>query len=109
MAKSVVVTVTGSGSDAVISVCPDPIDVGRSNKRVYLKFRMNSDGWEMAGIGGLPESEFEDEGKDGKGWKVKDKNRTVADYKYDVSVKEVSSGTVVTLDPTIRNGGRNDR
>ena len=103
MAKTVSVTVSDSG---VVTASPDPLDVGKSNGTVVINFDMATDGWEITDITGLPSDEFTEQGKNGKGWKVKDKNDNTLSYKYDIKLKATVSGEEKELDPIIKNGGR---
>lgn len=103
MAEQVSITVDSSGN---VTATPNPLDVGKSNGSVTINFNMDTDGWEITGISGLPSSEFTDSGKNGNGWKVKDKNDNTSSYNYTVTVQH-TSGQVLMHDPAIRNGGQN--
>ena len=66
---------------------------------------MITEGWEVIGVHGLPYPVFVDKDKDGFDYKCKDKNSSVADYKYTVIVGSTTTPEVLLLDPTIKNGG----
>ena len=86
--------------------CPDT-DVGKGQKNVKLTWEMQTDGWEIIGVYGLNSPMFVKKGKDGKGYKCKDKNNNIGqtDYKYTVIVGNEATKEVLSLDPTIKNGG----
>lgn len=86
--------------------CPDT-DVGKGQKNVKLIWEMQTEGWEIIGLYGLSAPMFVKKGKDGKGYKCKDKNNNIGqtNYKYTVIVGNEASKQVLSLDPTIKNGG----
>jgi hypothetical protein len=104
MAEHVSITVDSNGN---VTATPNPLVVGKSNGSVVIDFDMDTDGWEITGVSGLPDSEFTSKGKNGKGWKVTDKNDNTQSYDYTVTVTHTSSGKQLMHDPTIRNGGQN--
>ena len=106
MPGPITVTVDGSGNP----ICdPDPYDVGPSRGIVNIHWRMDTTGYRVSGISGLPASEFYDSEANGRtGWKVKDRNQTIHDYPYTVLVASTATGDVTEHDPIIRNGGQND-
>jgi hypothetical protein len=105
VAEQISVTVDDKGK---ISADPNPLSVGQSNGNVTIKWVMDTPGWEITDVSGLPNSEFPTSGKDGgTGWKVTDKNDNTNDYRYQVTATHTESGQVLRHDPTIRNGGRN--
>ena len=100
------VTVDGSGNP---SCDPETYDVGKSNGTVNIFWRMDTAGYRVSGISGLPASEFPTSvANGGTGWKVTDKNQNIDDYPYTVQVASTASGEVTEHDPIIRNGGQDD-
>ena len=86
--------------------CPNT-NVKKGQKNVKLIWQMQTDGWEIIGVYGLNSPMFVKKGKDGKGYKCKDKNNNIGqtDYKYTVIVGNEATKEVLSLDPTIKNGG----
>ena len=86
--------------------CPHTL-VEQGQKNVKLIWQMQTDGWEIIGVYGLNFPMFVKKGKDGKGYKCKDKNNDIGekDYKYTVIVGNEATKEVLSLDPTVRNGG----
>ena len=104
MSDPIKVTVDGSGNP---SCDPDPYPVGKSNGTVNIFWRMDTTGYKVSGISGLPAGEFFDSEANGRtGWKVKDKNQTIQDYAYTVQVASTATGDVTEHDPIIKNGGQ---
>jgi hypothetical protein len=103
MAKSVSITVDTNGN---VTATPNILDVGTSNGTVVINFNMDTDGWEITDVTGLPDAEFTGKGKNGKGYKVTDKNDNSSDYNYTVTVQHTASGRTLMHDPIIRNGGQ---
>jgi hypothetical protein len=87
-------------------VCPDTT-VPKGAKKVKLDWEMVTPGWEILGVHGLPYPMFTNKAKDGYDYKCKDKNNNAeeTDYKYTIIVGSTTTAEVVTLDPTVRNGG----
>ena len=74
---------------------------------VNIHWKMDTAGYRVSGISGLPEGEFYDSEANGRtGWKVKDKNQTFQDYPYTVQVASIVTGDVTEHDPIIKNGGQ---
>ena len=86
--------------------CPDT-EVGQGQKNVRLTWQMQTDGWEIIGVYGLTGPMFVNKAKDGKGYTCKDKNNNIGSklYKYTVIVGNEETKEVVSLDPTVKNGG----
>ena len=109
MADTVTVSVDASSN---VSCDPDELPVGKSTGNVTLKWKMDNDTtsklYEVADINITDnDGQFFDSGKDsGDGWKIKDKNDNTEVYKYDITVRNKNDGSEITLDPMIRNGGR---
>jgi len=103
MAKHVTITVDSNDN---VSADPDQLDVGKSNGSVIINFDMGTSGREITGVSGLPDAEFTEKGKNGNGWKVKDKNDNTETYDYTVQVQPTQGGNVLQLDPSIKNGGQ---
>ena len=104
MLGPITVTVDGSGNP---SCDPDTCDVGESNGTVNIIWRMDTAGYKVSGISGLPAGEFSKSKANGKtGWRVKDKNQTIHDYPYTIQVASIATGDVTEHDPIIRNGGQ---
>lgn len=109
MADQITVSVGASGN-----VCchPDELDVGKSNGTVIIKWKMDNDAtsklYEVSNIEIKDNNgQFTGSSKDvGDGWKITDKNDNTEVYKYDITVKNKNDGVEITLDPTVRNGGR---
>lgn len=98
------VTVTGQAPNETVS-CPDT-DVTQGQSNVVLNWTMVTDGWEISGLDGLPDSEFTGkQKKGGTGYKCTDKNDAVANYPYTIEVTHPPTGRKLYHDPTIRNGG----
>ncbi len=95
MAEQVDVTVSNGNP----SCDPDVLEV--RGKNVNIKWKMKTSGWSIADITGLPSDVFEDPGKDGKDYKIKDKGAE-GTYNYTVVVQS-DSGETATQDPSIRN------
>jgi len=88
---------------------PETYDVGKSNGTVNIFWRMDTAGYEISGISGLPAPEFFDSASSGNtGWKVKDKNDNLTSYPYTIQVASTTSGKVTEYDPIIKNGGQDD-
>ncbi|MDH3641553.1 MAG: hypothetical protein OES38_05625 [Gammaproteobacteria bacterium] len=82
-------------------VCdPEQLDVSGNN--VNIKWKMDTAGWSITDITGLPADVFEDPGKDGKGYKVKDKGG-VGEWNYTVVLAPDGEGASISVDPSIRN------
>ena len=104
MPGSIKVTVDKHGSP---SCDPDTYPVGRSTGTVNIFWRMDTTGYRVSGISGLPAGEFFKSKANGEtGWKVKDKNKTTHDYPYTVQVASIATGDVTEHDPIIKNGGQ---
>ena len=101
--KTMHVTVTVVGKKVTVN-CPDT-DVKTGSGNVNLKWVMDTEGWEITGVPGLDPPEFINKKKEGKGYKCVDKNDTLGDFPYTITVEETSTKTKVAHDPTIRNGG----
>ena len=102
----ITVTVDEEGN---ISCDPDIYEVTRNSGTVNIIWKMDTAGYEISGISGLPSPEFFDSAKNGNtGWKVKDKNddTKVTDHPYSVQVASTSTGEKKEYDPIIRNGGQ---
>jgi hypothetical protein len=94
-----------------ISCDPDIYAVPRNSGTVNIFWRMDTTGYRISGISGLPSGQFFDSVQNGgTGWKVKDKNDNVnlTDYPYRVRVASTATGEVTEHDPIIRNGGQDD-
>lgn len=104
----ITVTVDASGN---ISCTPDVYTVPRNSGTVNIFWRMDTAGYEISDISGLPSSEFFGSAKNGgTGWKIQDKNDNVSitDYPYSVQVASTATGEVTEHDPIIRNGGQDE-
>ena len=101
--KTVHITVDSSGN---VSAEPNVLDVGKSNGSVIINFEMDTSDCEITGVSGLPDDEFTEKGKNGNGWKVKDKNDNTKTYDYTVQFQRTGSDTVLKHDPSIKNGGQ---
>jgi hypothetical protein len=101
---SIKVTVDKQGN---VTCDPETYNVGKSNGTVNIFWRMDTAGYKVSDISGLPSPEFFDSGPNGNtGWKVKDKNDKIADYLYTVEVASTATGEVTEHDPVIKNGGQ---
>jgi hypothetical protein len=98
-----VIQKAGGGYDVT---CSDT-DVPKGTKKVKLRWEMVTPGWEVIGIHGLFYPEFTFKAKDGHDYKCKDKNSVPENYDYTVIVGNITTKEVLTLDPTVRNGGNN--
>jgi hypothetical protein len=94
-----------------VSCVPDVLDTGKSWRQFRLYWRMASDGYEFTAItqpggGPLDPNVFYDGKKNGRGWRMKDKNPEPGDFKYVVHVRRIGSDECIAHDPVTRNGGR---
>jgi hypothetical protein len=104
MPAPISVTVDALGNP---TCAPGTYDVGKSKGTVVIHWRMDTQGYKVSGVTGLPASEFIDSASNGNtGWKVTDKNNVVGDYSYTIQVTSIPQGTKTELDPIIRNGGQ---
>ncbi len=95
MAEQVDVTVSNGNPSC------DPEVLKVTKKNVIIKWKMETTGWSITDIKDLPSDVFEDPGKDGKDYKIKDKGAE-GTYNYTVVVQS-DSGETATQDPSIRN------
>ena len=94
-----------------VSVNKDPMYVGKTRGSVTIKWKMQSEGWEITNItdpqgNPLPAGEFKKSRKDNADWKIKDMNYKIGDYEYVIHVQQIETGECMAHDPVIRNGGR---
>ncbi len=97
MADDIMVTVDTQGN---VTVVPEEFSVTTNNKKI--KWGIEPDGWDITAITGLPDSEFKEKQKDGKGYSVKDLNNIAQTYAYGVTVAH-QDGRTASVDPSIRN------
>jgi len=98
-------------NDGAVTCVPDVLSTGKSWRTFRVFWRMASDDWEITGIttpggGPLDPNVFYDGKKNGRGWKMKDKNPEPATYPYEVHVRNLETGKCIAHDPALRNGGR---
>lgn len=97
-----------------ITCDPNKLKIGKTQGSVVIKWKMQSDGWEVTGItdpdgNPLSTKRFKDsrkDKKDKKKWRIRDMNDKIKDYEYVVHVKSTKTGECKAHDPMIRNGGR---
>ena len=94
-----------------VSCVPNTLDTGKSWRTFRLYWHMASEGWEITGItnkdgGPLDPNVFYDGKRNGRGWRIKDKNPEPGAYEYNVHVRNTETGETICHDPVIRNGGR---
>ena len=110
MATQVTVTVDSSGTP---SCKPDPLDVGKSNGAVVIKWTVKPAGWKITNLTNdsgdpLDSAVFSSSKKNGTtGWKITDKNDDKKSYDYKITVQSTTTNQEVVHDPVIRNGGQN--
>ena len=111
MGDKIMVTVDTSGTPSCV---PNPLDVGKSNGNVVIKWRLENDAtsklYEVTNVTIADDStgEFSNPGKDsGDGWKITNKNDNTNLYSYEITVGLKTTGEQTSHDPGIRNGGRN--
>ena len=90
---------------------PDILETGKSWRKFRVYWRMVTEGWEINDITApdgapLDPEVFYDPKKNGRGWRMKDKNPKPGDYEYVVHVRRIGSDECIAHDPVIRNGGR---
>ena len=98
-------------SKGAVTCVPNTLETGRSWRSFRIFWYMESDNWEITGIskpggGDLDPNIFHDSKKNGRGWKIKDKNPEPGVYEYEVHVRRMETGECVSHDPAIKNGGR---
>ena len=102
---------TVSVVNGVISVVPDPIEVG-PGKDSKLTWTLDNDaekaGWRFTGngidiAGNNGEFDTPEQKDGGKKFKWNDKNRNKLSYKYTVNL--VNGAQTLSKDPAIQNGG----
>ncbi len=98
------VTVTGTEPNEVVHC--DDTTVAKGSSNTTLQWNMDTTGWEITALNGLPDTEFKQkQKKNDTGYTCTDKNDTEQNYAYTIVVAHTATGRQLQHDPTIRNGG----